>query len=137
MDGFPPFPHDERHQGQGRDRVCPQRVKNQVCQQSCQSDQRQARRADFHHLGRGGRQRAIQQRPIGMFILSPFAKGGGKTAYSNSIHYDHSSTLKTLQEIFQVGPLLGAAADLETKALSDFFKGDCGDGSRANQNCGN
>jgi hypothetical protein len=60
--------------------------------------------------------------PIGMFLLSPFAKGGGKTAYSNNIHYDHSSTLKTLQEIFQVGPLLGAAADPETNDLSDLFK---------------
>jgi len=60
--------------------------------------------------------------PIGMFLLSPFAKGGGKTAYSNGIHYDHSSTLKTLQEIFQVGPLLGAAADPETNDLSDLFK---------------
>jgi len=60
--------------------------------------------------------------PIGFFLLSPFAKGGGKTAYSNSIHYDHSSTLKTLQEIFQVGPLLGAAADPQTNDLSDFFK---------------
>ncbi len=60
--------------------------------------------------------------PIGMFLLSPFAKGGGKRAYSNSIHYDHSSTLKTLQEIFQVGPLLGAAADPETIDLSDLFK---------------
>ena len=75
--------------------------------------------------------------PIGMFILSPFAKGGGKTAFSNSIHYDHSSTLKTLQEIFQVGPLLGAAADPETKDLSDFFNVDCGDGAGGNQNCGN
>ncbi|HUE52407.1 MAG TPA: alkaline phosphatase family protein [Terriglobales bacterium] len=60
--------------------------------------------------------------PIGMFLLSPFAKGGGETAYSNNIHYDHSSTLKTLQEIFQVGPLLGAAADPETNDLSDLFK---------------
>jgi phosphatidylinositol-3-phosphatase len=60
--------------------------------------------------------------PIGMFLLSPFAKGAGKTAYSNNIHYDHSSTLKTLQEIFQVGPLLGAAADPETNDLSDLFK---------------
>jgi hypothetical protein len=60
--------------------------------------------------------------PIGMFLLSPFAKGGGKTAYSNNIHYDHSSTLKTLQEIFQVGPLLGAAADPETNDLSNLFK---------------
>ena len=57
-----------------------------------------------------------------VFLLSPFAKGGGKTAYSNGIHYDHSSTLKTLQEIFQVGPLLGAAADPETTDLSDLFK---------------
>jgi len=60
--------------------------------------------------------------PIGFFLLSPFAKGGGRTAYSNSIHYDHSSTLKTLQEIFQVEPLLGAAADPQTNDLSDFFK---------------
>ena len=59
--------------------------------------------------------------PIGMFLLSPFARGGGKTAYSNNIHYDHSSTLKTLQEIFQVGPLLGAAADPQTNDLSDLF----------------
>ena len=60
--------------------------------------------------------------PIGFSCFSPFAKGGGKTAYSNSIHYDHSSTLKTLQEIFNVGPLLGAAADPRTNDLSDFFK---------------
>jgi phosphatidylinositol-3-phosphatase len=65
---------------------------------------------------------AFSDGPVGMFLLSPFAKGGGKTAYSNSIHYDHSSTLKTLQEIFQVGPLLGAAADPETNDLSDLFK---------------
>ena len=60
--------------------------------------------------------------PIGMFVLSPFAKGGGKTAYSNSIHYDHSSLLKTIQEIFNVKPLLGAAADAKTKDLSDLFQ---------------
>ena len=65
---------------------------------------------------------AFSDGPVGMFLLSPFAKGGGKAAYSNSIHYDHSSTLKTLQEIFQVGPLLGAAADPETNDLSDLFK---------------
>ena len=75
--------------------------------------------------------------PIGMFILSPFAKGGGKKPFSNSIHYDHSSALKTLQEIFQVEPLLGAAADPETKDLSDFFKGDCGGETSSNTNCGN
>ena len=65
---------------------------------------------------------AFSDGPIGMFLLSPFAKGGGKTAYSNSVHYDHSSTLKTLEEIFQVGPLLGAAGDDGTADLSDLFK---------------
>ncbi|HEY7335057.1 MAG TPA: alkaline phosphatase family protein [Bryobacteraceae bacterium] len=65
--------------------------------------------------------------PIGMFLLSPFAKGGGKKAYSNSIHYDHSSTLKTLQEIFGVQPLLGAALDPRTTDLSDLFRGGGGD----------
>lgn len=71
--------------------------------------------------------------PIGFFLLSPFAKGCGKAAYTNFIHYDHSSTLKTLQEIFQVGPLLGAAGDSSTKDLSDFFREDdqgCGEGEQ-------
>ena len=70
--------------------------------------------------------------PIGMFLLSPFAKGDGRHGYANSIRYDHSSTLKTLQEIFNVKPLLGAAALPETRDLSDFFEerehcggGDC------------
>jgi phosphatidylinositol-3-phosphatase len=60
--------------------------------------------------------------PIPFFILSPLAKGGGVKAYSNSIHYDHSSTLKTIEEIFGVGPLLGAAANPKTNDLSDFFQ---------------
>ncbi len=60
--------------------------------------------------------------PIPLFLLSPFAKGGGKTAYSNSIHYDHSSTLKTIEEIFGVQPLLGAAADEKTVNLRDLFQ---------------
>jgi hypothetical protein len=55
--------------------------------------------------------------PIGMFVLSPFAK----TNYQNSIHYDHSSMLKTFQEIFGVAPLLGGAANPATNDLSDFF----------------
>jgi len=50
------------------------------------------------------------------------AKGGGKRAYSNRIPYDHSSTLKTLQEIFKVSPPLGAAAYREMIDLSDLFK---------------
>jgi hypothetical protein len=66
---------------------------------------------------------AFSDGPIGMFLLSPFAKGKGRKEYSNSIHYDHSSTLKTLQEIFGVTPLLGAAADPTTKDLSDLFLG--------------
>jgi hypothetical protein len=73
--------------------------------------------------------------PIGMFLLSRFAKGGGKKAYSNSIHYDHSSTLKTLQEIFGVEALLGAAADPETKDLADLFKGNCGNGNENGEDC--
>jgi len=60
--------------------------------------------------------------PIPVFLLSPFAKGGGKTAYTNSIHYDHSSTLKTMQEIFGVMPFLRAAGDPKTVDLSDLFK---------------
>ena len=55
--------------------------------------------------------------PIGMIALSPKAKAG----YSNTIHYDHSSLCKTLQEIFGVGPLLRHAADAETNDLSDLF----------------
>jgi len=46
--------------------------------------------------------------PIGMIVVSPSAKGGG---YANSIHYTHGSTLRTIQEIFGVTPLLGDAAN--------------------------
>jgi hypothetical protein len=60
--------------------------------------------------------------PIGMFILSPFAKGGGKKAFGNSIHYDHSSTLKTLQEIFRVEPPLGAAATPRQRILATSLR---------------
>ena len=54
--------------------------------------------------------------PIGMIVLSPFAKGNG---YENSIHYTHGSTLRTLEEIFGVSPLLNDAADQTD--LSDLF----------------
>ncbi len=54
--------------------------------------------------------------PIGMMVLSPLGKGGG---YSNTIHYTHSSTLRSLQEIFNVTPLLGDAVN--TPDLSDLF----------------
>jgi phosphatidylinositol-3-phosphatase len=54
--------------------------------------------------------------PIGMIVLSPFAKGGG---YFNTIHYTHSATLQTLQKIFGVMPFLGDAAN--GPDLSDLF----------------
>jgi hypothetical protein len=53
--------------------------------------------------------------PIGMIVLSPNAKVG----YQNSIHYDHGSTLRTVEEIFKVTPLLGGAATVTD--LSDMF----------------
>ncbi len=55
--------------------------------------------------------------PIGMLVLSQFAKGGG---YSNKIRYTHSSTLRTLQEIFGVMPFLGDAQNAAD--LSDLFR---------------
>jgi hypothetical protein len=54
--------------------------------------------------------------PIGMIVLSPFAKGGG---YSNSIPYTHSSTLRTIEEIFNITPLLGDTS--KATDLSDLF----------------
>lgn len=54
--------------------------------------------------------------PIGIIVLSPLAKGGG---YNNSVHYTHSSTLRTLQKIFGVGPMLGDAANATD--LSNLF----------------
>lgn len=59
---------------------------------------------------------AFSDGPIGMIVLSPFAKGNG---YRNFIRYTHGSTLRTLQEIFGVGPFLRDAA-LQTD-LSDLF----------------
>jgi hypothetical protein len=54
--------------------------------------------------------------------MSPFAK----TNYSNSIAYSHSSTTKTIEEIFGLSPLLGHAADSGTVDLADFFKSTIG-----------
>jgi hypothetical protein len=54
--------------------------------------------------------------PIGMIVLSPLAKGGG---YTNTIPYTHSSTLRTIQEIFGVTPLLRDAA--QATDLHDLF----------------
>jgi hypothetical protein len=54
--------------------------------------------------------------PIPAILLSPLARGGG---YSSQTHYTHSSTLRTLQEIFGVTPLLGDAA--AANDLADLF----------------
>ena len=54
--------------------------------------------------------------PIPMIVLSPYAKGNH---YSNSIYYTHSSTLRTVQEIFGVYPLLRYAGS--TTDLSAMF----------------
>jgi len=51
-----------------------------------------------------------------MIALSLKAKGGG---YANTIPYDHSSTLRTVEEIFGVSPLLSGAASATD--LSDLF----------------
>ncbi len=58
----------------------------------------------------------IADGPIGMIILSPFAKGKG---YSNSIHYDHGALLRSIEEIFGVTPYLGNAANQSD--LKDLF----------------
>jgi len=54
--------------------------------------------------------------PIGMIVLSPKANGGG---YTNTILYTHSSTLRTVEEIFGVSPMLGDAANATD--LRDLF----------------
>jgi len=54
--------------------------------------------------------------PIGMIVLSPKARGRG---YANTIAYDHSSTLRTIEEIFGVTPMLGGAASATD--LRDLF----------------
>jgi hypothetical protein len=54
--------------------------------------------------------------PIGMLILSPLAKGHG---YTSTNYYTHSSTLRTMQEIFGVTPLIRDAANAAD--LSDLF----------------
>ena len=57
---------------------------------------------------------------IPMILLSPLAKGNADgRGYSNNLHYTHSSTLRTLQEIFHVTPFIRDAASAID--LSDLF----------------
>jgi hypothetical protein len=59
---------------------------------------------------------SVSDGPIGMIVLSPLAKGHG---YYNAVHYTHSSTLRTMQDIFGVRPYLGDAANAVN--LSNLF----------------
>jgi len=54
--------------------------------------------------------------PIGMLVLSPLVRSPG---YVSTNRYTHSSTLKTMQELFRVSPFLGAAANENN--LSELF----------------
>jgi len=53
--------------------------------------------------------------PIGLIVVSPLAKRG----YSNTLPYSHASTLRSVQEIFGLTPLLRKAATATD--LSDLF----------------
>ena len=76
--------------------------------------------------------RAADGRPRTTLILSRYdisplflyalQRGPGTVlpGFSDTIYYTHSSLLRTLQEIFGVGPLLGDAA--QATDLSDLFK---------------
>lgn len=59
----------------------------------------------------------IIDKPVGLILLSPDAKGHG---YNNNVFYNHSSLLKTVQEIFGVYPLLRNAS--QATDLSSLFK---------------
>jgi len=52
--------------------------------------------------------------PIGMVVLSPFASAG----HASSVHYTHSSTLRTVEEIFGLAKLRDAA---NASDLADLF----------------
>lgn len=59
---------------------------------------------------------AVGDGPIGFIVLSPQAKGNG---YFNNVYYNHSSLLRSLEEIMNV-PLLNDAKNQTD--LSDLFK---------------
>jgi hypothetical protein len=56
------------------------------------------------------------EHPIGLIVLSPFAKGRG---YATNRKYYHSSLLATVEDIFGLSPLLGDAANRAD--LRDLF----------------
>jgi len=58
---------------------------------------------------------------IGEIVISPRAHANvDGLPYASTVNFTHSSDLRTMQEIFHVGPLLGDAANAED--LSDLFK---------------
>jgi hypothetical protein len=58
---------------------------------------------------------------IGEIVISPRAHANvGGFPYASPVFYTHSSDLRTMQEIFRVGPLLGDAVNAND--LSDLFK---------------
>jgi hypothetical protein len=58
---------------------------------------------------------SMQDGPIGFIALGKDVKAG----YSNTTYYTHSSTLRTMQEIFGLSPFLRAAA--KATDLADLF----------------
>jgi hypothetical protein len=56
------------------------------------------------------------EHPIGMVVLSPFAKGGG---YANNRKYYHSSLVGTVEAVFGLSPLIRDAANRAD--LRDLF----------------
>src|ERR1700693_2677291 len=58
---------------------------------------------------------------IGEIIISPHAhRNVNGLPYASPVNYTHSSDLRTMQEIFRVGPFLGDAANATD--LSDLFE---------------
>ncbi|HEY1986873.1 MAG TPA: alkaline phosphatase family protein [Terracidiphilus sp.] len=59
---------------------------------------------------------------IGEIVISNLARPNESgMPYASTVNMTHSSDLKTMQEIFHVGPLLGDAATQGTNDLSDLF----------------
>jgi hypothetical protein len=55
-------------------------------------------------------------------VISNVARANeGGLPYASTVNMTHSSDLKTMQEVFHVGPLLGDAATPGTNDLSDLF----------------
>jgi hypothetical protein len=58
---------------------------------------------------------------IGEIVISPRAhENVGGLPYASTVNYTHSSDLRTMQNIFHVGPYLGDAVNATD--LSDLFK---------------